>query len=208
MEHFFNLENQDEVVVNYLNDLIISSEEINEDTIHTIKTFIPDIKNIEINDIQEIKNNINQSNFQTNLIQIEENKDIQVLTSIKNDKDFKDKLQEQHPYLNKQQILFLIKKYGKKNIETILMIKLSENEKWFDELINEYQIYIKQTEIEQKKEKQLKKSLYEKYYQSIIDTNKTYKPHILTPKEHLTRFRDNKIVSNKGEKFIIENKHK
>lgn len=207
MNNKFQLSQVDPIIISYLHDMIEQSEEITEELLQTIQAYMPENISVTIKDLQEIKELLLQSHFQTETVDIvnQDDSTIQINYAIKEDKDYKDKLLEEHPYLDRQKLLFLIHKHGKKQLEQILIIKESENENWFDENMIEYQRFCKQQEQNQRKEKEVKKSLYEKYYSSIIDPTKTYRPLVIQSKEKQTRYHNNKVVTNKGEKFVFEN---
>ncbi len=208
MERYFNLYGCDEFIIKYLEDLIENSEEINEEIVSLIATYFPELSGVlGINDILKIKE-ILQNNKKNNEIvegykePVNEYKEL--ICEYKETKTLEEEIIMEHPYLDEDKVLFLIQKFGKKNIQTVLIVKLCENENWFDDLQDEYKKYKKEMENEKKKEKQIKKIIYEKYSDSVLNPNKTYKPLILNTKKKMIRYRDGKIVSTRGEKYIFE----
>lgn len=213
MEQYYaeKLNESDLCIVTYINGLIETSDEVNEELVETILVYLPELEGcLSVEDVCNVKEIIRIQNETTGETQpmsappparVEQSP-----TTVT--KTLEDELMEEHPYLTeRQQIDFLVSKFGKKNIKTVLMVRLSEDENWFvNRFEGEYAKYKRDAEAEKKRERLLKKSLYEKYSESVLNPAKTYKPLILNTRDKMTRYRDGKIVSTRGEKYIFESK--
>jgi len=219
MNHFCDISHVDPVVIQYVENLIMDTEEVTSTLMETIQLYLAEetmTPPLTLEMISQVKHHLQEQHRPEalptpSLIEVREMiepivpMECSVNYAIKEDMEFKRGILQEYPYLEMNQVLFLIHKYGKKHVHGMLPVLVSEHGvEWFQTVHTEYERYQQQVKQEQKQEKEMKKKLYQKYYSSIIDPTKTYRPLVVMPrKDKLTRYRENKIVTNKGEKYIF-----